>query len=155
MSDGIKKIINFTENFCVAGHISADQKTDYYKKITGEYSKYFEEYKMDGSKPILKQKGNLMALSLFKNLTKHPDTNELSKIYNMYIFYSQYDHFSAMYFKARNVNLSFRLQFLQNSVLLFVNHSLTLLTILNQIMENELTQSKFKIFREYTISTIE
>ena len=58
----------------------------------------FEIYSNDGSKPIIKSKSYRSPQKLFDTLMKSKSFKNYQGIYEIYLFYSKYDHFGQMFY---------------------------------------------------------
>ena len=69
----------------------------------------------------VKYKSKINAKEIFRRIASNPTIKELAKIYDFYLFYSKYDHFSAMYFGSNKYESRKRSLF-ETCIEIFINH---------------------------------
>jgi hypothetical protein len=70
-----------------------------YTNIVDMNPECFEAYKKDGSKPKIKSKDKRSPKQLFNVLMKSKSLKNYRGIYEIYLFYSKYDHFGQMFYQ--------------------------------------------------------
>jgi hypothetical protein len=95
LSDGFQKTIKFVQTQEEDKFISKEQLNDFCANIVQRYPLFFEEYS-SGSTPMVRQFGCQLSLSALYKSSKQQTTMDIAlRVYDLYMFYSKYDHVSA------------------------------------------------------------
>lgn len=130
LSDGLNSMITFLKKSKDYKFLENEKQEVAFKNILKNYGEFFEADPSDGITPVAKSKRRILASQLFDNLASNDETNQLATIYELYLFYSKYDHFSALYFQAFKTPISFKIVSIEKSLRLLLNHQVTLLSLL-------------------------
>lgn len=81
--------------------LTDEEKKLAYNSIVKKYPEYFDKDQTNGKKPTVKFKSvrlsELKNEALFKNIKDSDIVNEYSGVYQSYLYYSKYDHFTEIY----------------------------------------------------------
>ena len=126
LCDGISGTRNYIK---MAGEKGLKSKDEIEKNLAGFIAKYagcFVENDSERGEPKAKFNTKLNAFSIFEKLAGSVQTIDLAKVYDSYIFYSKFEHFSYMYFDMVNLSLELQTLQLKKSIEIFVGHQLNL-----------------------------
>jgi hypothetical protein len=150
LADGLNITLNYFEQAKSFGLVKEDDVKLLYNNLVKKYSFYFNEHNLDGSRPKVRFKRPPTNFELFKTLAENTDFNELSKIYDAYLFYSKYDHFGILFFEIVRLDINHKLKQLYNCIDIFVKHQAYLFCILKVFSKGDkFIDSRFEISRSY------
>lgn len=98
LSDGLPQTLTYIKAAVEAKILTPEKEKEIYNNMARNYKIFFEPHDADGTLPILKNKKQINARELFKEIANHPDISNLAIVYDLYVYYSKYDHFGIMYF---------------------------------------------------------
>ena len=99
LSDGLSQTLKYVKMANQMNVISNESLLNVYHNLTTNLSGFFEKYENDGSEPILLHKKPLSPTSLFRTIANTPGLKDYTAIYDLYLFFSKYDHYGIMYFE--------------------------------------------------------
>ncbi len=74
---------------------------------------------------------------LFEKLANDNDLNFLARLYDLYSFYSKYDHFSILYFRLIRQDFELCKKQFKNCIVIFLKHMLNSLFILDVFSDGD------------------
>lgn len=155
LSDGLSSILNYIQQAQTWGMKTKEETEKTFKNIVGLFTRFFENYNDDGTRPKLKYSSKYTANQLFEKLAKDNDLKEISKIYDSYAYLSKYDHFGIVYFQAINEVLDSKLKIYSNTSEVFVAHNALIHVLLARHSSNDKFINEQKDFaNEYLLQHI-
>lgn len=122
INDGTKYFIDEIHS---SEKLSEEQKKEYSLRFTSLFSKAFDH---TGDKPKLKKDFNYKLIEIYKD-SKDPKMITGEAIYNLYSYYSKYDHLSHWTSLSQHIPFEQRKGKLDLSIILMVMHLRELLSI--------------------------
>ncbi len=125
LSDGLNKTFNYIDK--VKGELDSQKISNIYSNFYNANQHYFEPYSHDGTRPILKSKANSVASKLHANLKETTNLSKAASIYEIYVYYSQYDHFGSVFYIFSRFPIEDKIRMMDNAIrsfpksLLFAN----------------------------------
>ena len=98
LGDGLPQTFTYINAAKDAGIISQEKRETIFNNMARNYKMFLEPYEGDGTTPKAKCNQRINAREMFIAIAKHPDIKDFAKIYDSYVGYSKYDHFSVLYF---------------------------------------------------------
>lgn len=120
LSDGLDKTLNYINIAKDLNVITQQQLEEAYKNFVSGRENYFKPYANDGSRPVVKNKKYYSPTDLFRRIANNSKLKELSKIYDSYLFFSKYDHFSVLYYEVWRQDYIKKLERIHKAVELFI-----------------------------------
>lgn len=89
LADGLRLTMNYFEKAKNIGLITADELKANYSDLVNRFTGFFKAYTHDGSRPDLVFNTYYPPEKLFLNVYQHKEMKEISKLYDLYQFYSE------------------------------------------------------------------
>lgn len=137
LSDGLNSTLDYFAIAYQYRYVNETKAKILFNSFALRYKDFLKPKEMDGVKPEVLFKKQINAKDIFIKLAKEPITKDLGKIYDTYLFYSKYDHFSAMYFDAINTPLEKKIQHLNTCIEILISHQMNLFFILSYWSNND------------------
>ena len=147
LADGLENTVKYFELARTLGFISNIEHKQLLNNFITNYSTYFEPHLNNGQMPRVKFERVKGPIELFKVIAGDSDMKNISRIYDLYLFYSKYDHFGILYFNVKDAPLHEKIDRLERSVYVFVRHCANLYDILERVSQKD----KF-IKKQYNIA---
>ncbi|MBA3284396.1 MAG: hypothetical protein H0U27_04970 [Nitrosopumilus sp.] len=152
LADGLENTITYLELSQSYGIINIRQLKEKYNNVARNYAKFLEPHSQNGVKPKVKFTRAPGTKTLFKEIAADAEMNNISRIYDLYLFYSKYDHFGILYFDVENFPLSEKIKRIEKAVRLFINHCANLFDILERVSQKDtFVFSQYKIANDYLL----
>jgi hypothetical protein len=97
LCDTVRNTLEYLES--VKNKFTKDEMQTMYSNLVNTYPECFEVYYNDGSKPVIKSTKYRSPQKLFDTLMKSKSFKKYHGIYEIYLFYSKYDHFGQMFYE--------------------------------------------------------
>lgn len=121
LSDGLPQTLAFIKAAVESKILTSEKEKEIYNNLKYNYPKFFIEGNNDETGPILKSKKKVNARELFKDIANHPDISDLAFVYDLYVYFSKYDHFGILYYDIIRVSHIDKLNLFSKSIELMVN----------------------------------
>lgn len=96
LSDGLNRTLDNVRDREKEGMIPTEDATKFYTAFAKKYDSFLEPYNFDGSLPKLKHSQYYNPNQLFKENKNGATKNLVYSIYDLYLFYSKYDHLGVL-----------------------------------------------------------
>ena len=96
LCDTVRNTLDYLES--LENKFTEEDMKKMYSNLVSTYPECFEVYQNDGSKPIIKSKDYRSPQKLFTTLMNSNSFKNYHGIYDIYLFYSKYDHFGQMFY---------------------------------------------------------
>jgi hypothetical protein len=123
LSDGLIYNLDYGKALFEKNIISIEELHAYYNDFASNYPEFLKQQNGNNTRPSLITKSPTGAKSTFKLLADDSDLKGLShKLFNMYTFYSKYDHFGIMHFEIMKLESHLKEQNIIASIEFFIRH---------------------------------
>lgn len=147
LADGLENTIKYLELAQTFGFLENSSVKTTYNTLAENFSKFLKPHSGNGTKPELKFGKAYTANELFKNIARDSEMHHISGIYDLYLFYSKYEHFGILYFDVESSPLLEKINRIEKAIRLLINHCANLFDILERSSQKD----KF-IFTQYKIA---
>lgn len=132
------------------GYISSSQLEEAFNNFGHNQKKFLNTHLGKGEMPESKYgKGDSPSV-LFKNIACDSAMKNIAGMYDLYLFYSKYDHFGILYFETLDISHNENKERLTKAIRLFVNHCANLYDIIERVSEKgEFITSQLKTVEVY------
>jgi len=155
LSDGLNTTLNHIQDAETFDMKTPAETAQAFKNMGHLYKSFFDNYPDDGTRPNLKIKEISNAKKLFQNLAKSNELKEISKVYDIYAYFSKYDHFGIIYFTAINEPLSIKLKIYKNVIEIFIAHHALIHEILSEFSSNDtFINEQKRLANQYLMSSL-
>ncbi|RXK86871.1 hypothetical protein [Filimonas effusa] len=152
LSDSVNHTLKHFKS--LEGNIPQNIMSNMYINLVNANPTCFEDYTGDGSQPVPKATGYKKPHDLYLTLLKEPGFEKYVSAYDVYTYYSKYDHFGGMNYSLSRMSNMKQFVFLNKAIKSFPTHLLFTTAILRTHFKSdtflEATQSRIEDF----ISTI-
>jgi hypothetical protein len=153
LADGLENTITYLELSQTFGFVDNSKLKETYNNFSRKYDKFLNTHPGDGSKPKVKLSRAPVTKDLFKNIASDTEMNNISRIYDLYLFYSKYDHFGVLYFDVENYPLKEKIDRIKKAIRLFINHCANLFDILERVSQKDaFVFAQYKIVNDYLLA---
>lgn len=139
------------------GYISNKKLEEVFNNFANNQKLYLKSHSGNGEMPESKYGRGNSPTQLFKNIACDPEMKKIASIYDLYLFYSKYDHFGALYFETLDIPFNENLERINKVICLLVNHCANLYDIIERVSEKgnliSNQQKKIKSYLEMINST--
>lgn len=153
LADGLENVISYLELSQTFGFVDNNNLKETYNNFARNYGKFLKPHSGDGSKPKVKFSRAPTTKDLFKNIASDTEMNNISRIYDLYLFYSKYDHFGTLYFDVENSLLQEKINRIKKAIRMFINHFAILFDILERVSPKDtFIFAQYKIANDYLLA---
>lgn len=154
LADGLDKTAKDLNLAKTKGFFDDKRLKEAYNNVAKNHKQFLKPHSGDGAIPKTKYGRGMGAEVLFKKLLNgDSEMKEIAGIYNLYLFYSKYDHFGILYFETLKFTNEEKLNRLDKSISLFVNHCSNLFDILERASKKDkFIESQYKIAADYLLN---
>ena len=153
LADGLENTITYLELSQTFGFVDNNKLKETYNNFVRNYGKFLNPHPGDGSKPKVKISRAPSTKDLFKNIASDTEMNNISRIYDLYLFYSKYDHFGVLYFDVESYPLKEKINRIKKAIHLFINHCANLFDILERVSQKDtFVFAQYKIVNDYLLA---
>ena len=138
LADGLENTFKYIVNVRTFGFADKQKVEMAINHFFKKYERFFEKYHNDGRMPKLKFEKAQSPNDLFKCIAGDPQMKDISKIYDLYLAYSKYDHFNILYFDVDQTEHSTKNKRLKRATDIFVRHCVNLHIILERESINDI-----------------
>ena len=144
LADGLDNTLNYIRDLKSVGSIIEDDMRRTFANLAKNYPMFIEEYDGGDQRPTMKFRGEHSGKKLFKALSQRPMLKELAKLYDTYLWFSKYDHFSILSYDVIRQDQGEKLERLRNAVKQLALHNFIICSLLKDFLTDEFTLGQHK-----------
>jgi len=153
LSDGLDNTAKYLDLAKKFGYLDEAKLKEYYNNFAIKYKGYLKPHSENGEMPETKYGIGSSPTFLFKQIANDSDMKDIASIYDLYLYYSKYDHFGIIYFETRAFTIQERVDRVKRAISLFVNHCANLFDILERVSQkDQFITAQYNIAMEYLAS---
>jgi len=150
LADGLDNLAQSLKMAKDFGYINSHQLKAIYDNISINHKRFLKLNLENGAIPESKYGRGDSPTTLFKKLASDSAMKKIAGIYDLYLFYSKYDHFGILYFETRNITIEEKKSRLFKAIGFFRNHCANLYDILERVSQKDkFIGSQLKIVEDY------
>ncbi len=142
-ADGLDNTLTYIKDLRSVGSITDDDMRRTFGNLSKNYPRFIEAYTGGEQRPAMKFKGDHSGKKLFKALSQRPVMKELAKLYDTYLFFSKYDHFSIMSYDVIRQDVVKQLERLRNAVKQMILFDFIICSLLKDYKKDDFTVAQF------------
>lgn len=139
LGDGLPQTFAYVNAAKEVGIITQEKREAIFNNMAVNYKVFLESHPGDGSTPKIKIKQRITARQLFIDIAEHPEIKDFARIYDSYVGYSKYDHFSTLYFDVSRLTHIQKISQISKAV----EHLIDSLSFLHMILRLHSGDDKF------------
>jgi len=156
LADGLDNTAAYLQTATSLGLYTETDLKKAFNTFAKSYSDYFEPHQGDGIKPKSKYPKAPGPSDLFKTIAVDLDMKTISRIYDLYLYYSKYDHFGILYFEVQKETLSEKIKRRNKCINLFVRHCTILFDILERVSQKDpFVAKEYELVNNYLLANRE